>query len=314
MEPIFLSPIFKSTIWGGEKLKTRFGLDIPSENTGEAWMISSHKNGMSTITYPEKYSGMTLEQFYRDNPDFFGGEKKETFPLLVKIIDSKDKLSVQLHPDDVYAKNVGEKGKEECWYVIDCAENSEIVYGHKAKTKKEFTSHVLDGTLEEILIYKKVKKGDFFYVPAGTLHAIGEGIMILETQQNSDLTYRLYDYNRKDKDGKYRQLHLESGLNVLNIPHKEKPLNKKIEKIGKSTITEYVDGRYFKVMKWEVREKLEINIEEKYSLCTVIDGEGKMKIDNNTYDIKISDAFILPATVRDIHLSGNMSIIVSHSR
>ena len=188
MEPLFLDSPMHEKIWGGNRLKTEFGYDIPSEHTGEYWAISAHPNGVSYVKNG-KYSGFHLAELYKDKPELFGHPKASVFPLLTKILDANDWLSVQVHPDDAYGmEHEGELGKTECWYIIDAEEGAEIIYGHKAQTKEELATLIEAGDWDGLLSKTPVKKGDFFFVPSGTMHAIGPGIMVLETQQSSDTT------------------------------------------------------------------------------------------------------------------------------
>ena len=199
-EPIFLQPEYKERLWGGTKLQELFGYSIPSEQTGEAWCISGHANGPNTIKNGP-LQGKTLADAWNEQRELFADESGEEFPLLVKILDSSKDLSVQVHPDDTYARELeGENyGKTECWYVIDCEPGAEIIFGHHATNKQELERMVENGEWDGLLRRIEVQPGDFFYVPSGTIHAIGEGIQILETQQSSDITYRVYDYDRVGK-------------------------------------------------------------------------------------------------------------------
>jgi len=198
---IFLEPVFCERIWGGCNLK-KFDFSIPQGNIGEAWVIAAHDNGSSKIINGQ-LEGLTLKEAYEKQPTLFTEKVYDKFPLLIKILDASDNLSVQVHPEDDYARENenGELGKTECWYVLDAKEGAKLVYGHTAKTKEEFNDKINDEQWQELFIEEEVKAGDFFYIPAGTLHAIGEGILIYEVQQNSDTTYRVYDYDRVDKDG-----------------------------------------------------------------------------------------------------------------
>ena len=201
---IFLEPVFAERIWGGRNLE-KFNYAIPEGNIGEVWVIAAHENGSSLIKNGE-LKGLTLKEAYEKRPELFTKKKYDKFPLLVKILDASDYLSVQVHPEDDYARvnENGELGKTECWYVLDAKENAELIYGHTAKTKEEFNRSIDEEKWDDLFIREKVKKGDFFYIPAGTLHAIGAGNLIYEVQQNSDTTYRVYDYDRTDKDGNKR--------------------------------------------------------------------------------------------------------------
>ncbi len=226
MQPLFLEPIFREKIWGGKGLEDKFAYKIPHNRTGECWAISAHENGPSTVENGP-FSGKTLNEVWSSHPEVFGHYGGATFPLLTKILDANQDLSVQVHPDNVYANlyENGALGKTECWYIIDCKKGAEIVYGHNAKTKEEFIRAIENRDWDKLLRRVKIKPGDFFYVPSGTIHALCEGTIVLETQQTSDITYRVYDYERKDKDGKKRELHLRKAIDVINIPHIEPIIN-----------------------------------------------------------------------------------------
>ena len=195
--PIFLNAVLQEKIWGGTKLHSLFNFTLPSDKTGEAWIISAHPNGISTIKSPAEYAGLGLDELYKTHPELFNGQQLASFPLLIKLLDASDDLSIQVHPDDEYAlEHEGEYGKNECWYVVQAEPGAKIVYGHTATTPEEFAEKIDNEAWSELFTEVPVKAGDFFDVPSGTIHAIGGGIVILETQQNSDTTYRVYDYNR----------------------------------------------------------------------------------------------------------------------
>ena len=208
-EPLFLQSVMQEKIWGGTHLRDVFGYDIPSDHVGEYWAISAHPNGVSTIKNG-RYAGQTLDVLYAEHRELFGNRQEPVFPLLTKILDANDWLSVQVHPDDAYGlEHEGELGKTECWYIIAAEPGAEIIYGHNAKSKEELRQQIESKDWENLLTKVPVKAGDFFYVPSGTMHAIGAGIMVLETQQSSDTTYRVYDFDRKDDQGNLRELHLD---------------------------------------------------------------------------------------------------------
>ena len=197
--PLFLKPYFQEKMWGGKRLKTEFGYEIPSDTTGECWAISAHPHGPAVIENGP-YQGLNLAELWQQHREVFGNAKGDVFPLLTKILDARDDLSVQVHPDDAYAlKHEGELGKTECWYVLAADEGAEMIYGHYAQTKAELKQLIEAGDWQHLLRRVPVKAGDFLYVPSGTVHAIGKGIMVLETQQSSDTTYRLYDFDRAAK-------------------------------------------------------------------------------------------------------------------
>lgn len=288
MNLIFLEPYFQEKIWGGTKLKTVFGMDIPSERTGEAWVASAHPNGLSAVSSPEAFQGLTLDTLYEKHPELFGPNLPQPFPLLAKIIDAEDDLSVQVHPDDHYAQareGPNEYGKNECWYVIAADKGAKIIYGHHANSREEFEAYVKKGDFDGLLREMPVQKGDFFDVPAGTIHAIGRGVMILETQQSSDMTYRVYDYGRKDEDGQERELHLEQAVDVTLFPHKDSKPTKRNIAVKENTLMELVSNNFFTVQKAAVDGSLNFETEEKYYIVTVVGGKGEITIFNRTYKI-----------------------------
>lgn len=312
-EPIFLDPVFQDRIWGGDKLKTLFNYDIPNNTTGEAWVISAHQNGPSTILNGE-LKGKNLAQLWKEHPALFGKEEtKEDFPLLVKILDANDNLSVQVHPDDAYARTEGEQyGKTECWYVLDCEEDSEIIFGHHAASKEEFQEKVAAGEWDSLLQSVKVKPGDFYYVPSGTIHAIGKGIVILEIQQSSDITYRVYDYDRKDDEGNPRELHIEQAMEVTHYPHKVESAEKEKTVTEDLVSVQLTKEKYFTVYHWELNGKVTTPLTADYLLVSVINGTGEVVVEGQSFPLKKGDNFILPATVKEYEVKGNIELVVSH--
>lgn len=314
MELIFLKPYLQEKIWGGDKLSTEFGMDIPSEKTGEAWLASAHPNGLTTVSSPVEFKGMTLDVLYAEHPELFGDDHPEPFPLLIKIIDAKEDLSVQVHPNDQYAQQhegPNEYGKTECWYVISADEGAKIVYGHNAENREEFEDYVENGDFSGLLREIPVKKGDFFDVPAGTIHAIGSGVMILETQQNSDTTYRVYDYDRTDDAGQTRDLHLKQSADVTLYPHEDSPATKRNLTYEDNAMIELVSNEYFAVQKATVNGSLTMRTEQKYYLVTIIEGTGEISIFDRTYEIKKGDSFIIPFGKNELELMGEMELIFS---
>lgn len=308
MDIIFLEPIFKEMIWGGNRLKTEYGYSIPSDHTGECWAISAHKHGDCRIKNGA-FAGKTLGWLWENHRELFGDAKGDVFPLLVKIIDAKADLSIQVHPDDEYAKarENGSLGKTECWYILDCEEDSTIVIGHNAKDKEDLKEMIAQNRWEDLIRLQPVKKGDFFQITPGTVHAIKAGTMILETQQNSDITYRLYDYGRLDK-GKPRELHIEKSIDVITCPYHEKRADGRTLKFEGCDTRELVSCSYYSV------DWIGIHGEHRFSQAypflnvSVIRGNGN--IDGK--DIKKGDHFILPFGYGEFRLSGDMELITSH--
>ena len=310
-EPLFLQSVMQEKIWGGTHLRDVFDYDIPSDHVGEYWAISAHPNGVSTIKNG-RYAGQTLDVLYAEHRELFGNRQEPVFPLLTKILDANDWLSVQVHPDDAYGlEHEGELGKTECWYIIAAEPGAEIIYGHNAKSKEELRQQIESKDWENLLTKVPVKAGDFFYVPSGTTHAIGAGIMVLETQQSSDTTYRVYDFDRKDDQGNLRELHLEKSIDVLTIgePANSRPVTTKVDNL-KSTLL--VASDFFAVYKWEISGKADFEKTADYSLFSVLDGQGSLKVDGQDYDITKGSHFILPNDVETWQIKGELELIVSH--
>lgn len=304
---IFLKPIFHEKIWGGTRLKSNFNYEIPSEKTGECWAISAHKNGDCEIINGP-LAGKTLSVLWTHHRELFGNISGDCFPLLTKILDASDDLSVQVHPDDEYAlKHEGELGKTECWYILDADEDAELIFGHHAKTKEEFIKQIEANNWNQLLRKVSVKKGDFFHVPTGTIHALKKGTLVLETQQSSDTTYRLYDYNRLGDDGCPRPLHLKQSIDVAMIPHEEVKPELKQHKSDDLTITTLVECDFFKVYKWEINGTCQLPHQEPFTMVSVLDGNGLI----NKNPIKKGDHFIIPSTVTEFKIEGSLELMVA---
>ena len=207
-----LQPILLDKIWGGTQLKKTY--DSHLNNIGEVWGISAHPSFSNTLNN----TSQTLRNLYNNERHYFGNYPSDEFPILMKLIDAKEDLSVQVHPDDQYAKQFNSLGKEECWLVLDAKKDASILIGHQAPDKPTLSNAINSQTLMSKLNIYPVKKGDYFYIPAGTVHAILKDTLILEVSQSSDITYRLYDYDRKDQKGNTRELHIKESLDVINIP------------------------------------------------------------------------------------------------
>lgn len=311
-EPIFFKPIFQERIWGGEQL-TSFGYDIPSSKTGECWAFAAHENGQSIVKNGE-YEGKTLGDLWSSNRELFGGIEGDRFPLLTKILDANDDLSVQVHPDDNYAfiHENGELGKTECWYIIDSKPGAEIILGHNAQSKEEFVQMIEEGKWEELLRRVPVKPGDFFFVPSGTIHAIGKGIVILETQQNSDTTYRVYDYDRIDDNGSKRELHISKSIEVSTIPHQTAEVGTEVSRTDDLTVTTFVRDRYFTVQKWHLSGTAKQQQNEPFQLVSVMEGAGTITVSNgDQFTFTKGDHFLLPSNLEEFSLEGNCECMVS---
>lgn len=305
---LFLKPVFKQMLWGGNKLNTEFGYQIPGDDTGECWAISAHPNG-DCVVREGIYAGKTLSELWEEHGELFGDLDLDRFPLLTKIIDAKDDLSIQVHPDDAYAgeHENGSLGKTECWYVLDCPKDAALVVGHNAATREELQNMVEQGRWGELIREIPVKKGDFIQINPGTVHAIKGGLMILETQQNSDITYRVYDYDRLT-DGKPRQLHVKQSIDVITVPAPSAEDSVRFaDDLPKNVMNELISCDYYTVWKLDVTGS--VTVEQKYPFLnmSVIEGEGLV----NGQMIKKGDHFILPAGIGEVSLRGDMKIIAS---
>ena len=295
-------------IWGGNRLKTDFGYDIPSDSTGECWAVSAHTNGDCTVKNGE-YKGEKLSSLWKNHRELFGGIKGNTFPLLIKIIDAKTDLSIQVHPDDEYANKYenGSLGKTECWYILDCDKDGKIVVGHNAKDKEELKTMIADRRWNELIRVLPIKKGDFFQIEPGTVHAIKGGTVILETQQNSDITYRLYDYDRLS-GGSLRELHIDKSIDVIKCPHKDVNTDRKKINLEQAEVEELVTCEFYSVRKISVFGKQVFKQPELFTILSVIDGEGAI----DGIKLEKGDHFILPNGYGDYSLEGNLQLITSH--
>ena len=310
-EPMFLKPVFQEKIWGGSRLRSVFGFDIPNDKIGEDWAISAHPHGVSVVENGE-YQGQKLDELWQNHKELFGNPTEPVFPLLIKILDAEDELSVQVHPDDAYGmKHEGELGKTECWYIIDAEPGAEIIYGHHAKTREELAEMIQEGRWDDLLKKVPVKKGDFFYVPSGTIHAIGKGIMILETQQSSDTTYRVYDYDRKDANGNTRELHIQQSIYVTTVPAITPQIQMKEVRKGNSSIVTYLETEFFNVYEWDIKGITSFKKQAPYTLATVIDGAGELVVNEKIYPLTKGASFILPNDVTEWTVQGELSIIAS---
>lgn len=307
-ELLFLEPVFKEMIWGGNRLATDFGYEIPSDHTGECWAISAHDNGDCTVKNGT-YEGKKLSELWKQHHELFGSVQGDRFPLLIKIIDAKADLSIQVHPDDEYAKKNenGSYGKTECWYILDCEKNTNIVVGHNAKNKEELKSMIEQKQWGELIRQIPIKKGDFFQITPGTVHAIKAGTLILETQQNSDITYRLYDYDRL-QNGKPRELHLNKSIDVIRCPYEGQKNEFETTQMEHAVVTQLVQCEFYTVDKIDVTGSQQFKTNAPFLIASVIEGEGNI----DGIKVKKGDHFILPNGYDTFTLEGTLSLITSY--
>lgn len=285
-------------------MRSEFGYDIPSDKTGECWAVSAHPNGPGRVKDGE-YKGKLLSELWDEHRELFGNIQGDRFPLLTKIIDANDKLSVQVHPDDGYAalNEDGSLGKMECWYVMEAEPGAKLIIGHNASTKEELCEMIHDGKWNELLREIPVKKGDFIQINPGTIHAINKGIMILETQQNSDITYRLYDYDRI-KNGAPRELHINKSLDVIKVPHVDEQVDS-CEREG--WITKLYECKYYRIWKGTLKNTERIVMNQPFMIGSLIEGSACI----NGKEYKKGDHFIIPSGMGELEFNGNAVFIFS---
>ena len=310
--PLKLDCVSKSAIWGGNRLRNNWGKQGDGENIAETWELTVREKENSKITNGSA-AGMTLAEYVKECGDAVAPDYKteDRFPLLVKFIDAAQSLSVQVHPDDEYAKTVeNDSGKTEMWYIVDACEGAQIIFGladgvDSASFKKSVDEGSLDGVMQRV----SVKKGDSFFIPAGMLHAIGEGILIAEIQQNSDLTYRVYDYDRVGADGKKRELHTAKAKEVVR-PFSDAETEAIRYSRGK-TENSLANSKYFCVEKLEIFDGASAELEaDKYFLSLLcVDGEGVIEYCGEKYSVKAGDSYYLPAGMGKCVLGGNMTLL-----
>ncbi|HOF68303.1 MAG TPA: class I mannose-6-phosphate isomerase [Ruminococcus sp.] len=315
MKPLILNPPIKDYIWGGTKLREQFGKKSDLERLAESWELSCHKDGMSIIANGE-YSGRSLKDFLNENPSAIGTKcsKFDDFPILIKLIDARDNLSVQVHPDNEYAMRIeGEYGKTEMWYIVDCEENASLIYGFKEQiSKDDFQKAIEENTLLDKVNSVPVKKGDVFFIEAGALHAIGKGILIAEIQQNSNTTYRVYDYGRVGNDGKPRELHVEKALDVTKLTPADS-YNKPItESLNGWSRTQLAKCEYFTVYNGNIETSADLNADDNsFNHILVLDGAAVIEAQNEKIDIHKGDSIFIPAGLGEYKICGKCSIIIT---
>ncbi len=304
MKAYKMTPVTKDYIWGGTRLHEMYGKGGEGI-VAESWEVSCHPDGESLI------DGMSFAEYIRQNPDVIGSERpSDEFPVLIKFIDAAKKLSVQVHPDDARARAwENDNGKTEMWYIVDATADAKIVCGMAEDTDKEAVrAAIVNNTLEGLLDSVTSKKGDVFFVEAGTVHAIGAGNLVLEIQQNSNVTYRLYDYGRLGADGKPRALHIDKGVECANT-----------KKTAPKTFGTCPDGArllakcdYFEVREYKINGEISLNADEKsYHAIVVTDGCAVLSHGGCTEKITAGDSYFIPAGLGDYTVSGNATVILT---
>lgn len=317
MYPLLLKAPLKDYLWGGRRLIDEFNFDSEKDVAAEGWMLSCHKDGHSIVRNGE-FAGMTLQHaidFWGKNALGKKAERFDYFPILIKLIDAKDRLSVQVHPDDEYALfHEGEYGKTEMWYVVDCEEGAQLIYGFNQDISRgEFLERINNNNLSPVCNYVPVKKGDVFFIEAGTMHAIGKGILIAEVQQNSNTTYRVSDYGRLGADGKPRQLHIKQAVEVTKT---QKP-TRAYGDIGDvtiypfGTVRELASCEYFTTELINLNGNVGIYDNESFISLLVLDGQASLSYTGGMMRLKKGDSVFLPAGLK-VSICGTAEMLYTH--
>ncbi len=318
MYPLKLTAALKDYLWGGAKLKTEYNKKSDLEKVAESWELSCHKDGPSTVANGE-LAGLTLpEVIEKLGKGILGSDCQhfEDFPILIKLIDAKDNLSVQVHPDNEYARRVeGEYGKTEMWYIVDCDEGASLLYGFKNEiSSEEFRRRIEDNTLLEVTNSVPVKKGDVFFIDAGTLHAIGKGILIAEIQQNSNTTYRIYDYGRVGADGKPRQLHIDKAIDVTRLapPTRDHKPQGAPEQMDGYVKTKLASCEYFTVHVLDIQSKAALTADEKsFHSLLCLEGDVSLQSAHGDLALEKGDSVFLQAGYGDYTLTGTGKVVLT---
>ncbi len=312
MRPFLLRPATKDYIWGGTKLREEFGKESDSDRIAESWELSCHPDGESIIASGE-YSGMKLSEFIRKHPEAVGSgfRSEDKFPVLVKLIDAKSDLSIQVHPNDEYAmSHEGDSGKTEMWYIIEADDDAEIVYGFKEKISKEqFRKSIEENTIINMVDHVPAKAGDVFFIKPGTIHAVGKGIVLAEIQQSSNVTYRVYDYGRLGADGRPRELHIQKAVDVADT-EPSAPYEKLKELRSDGFIAEELAVcRYFRVRKIDILSELQgIN---GFVHLLFISGNGTLEYDGENIAATKGSSVFIPDGVKNCKITGKCSVIMT---
>ncbi len=308
IHPLKFKPILKERLWGGTKLKEVFGKPIESDITGESWELSTVPGDISVVANGS-LEGKSLQELIDSNAEELLGKSVverfgKEFPILIKFIDAKQDLSIQLHPNDALAKERHNSfGKTEMWYIMDADPKAELIVGfNKDVTKEEYAESVANDTLLDLLNYEQVKEGDTFFINTGKIHAIGAGVMLAEIQQTSDVTYRVFDFNRKDKEGNLRELHTDMALDAVDYEKKDDFIVSYDK--TKNEVNTMVDCPYFKTNYIELTENLDLDTAQRdsFTIYMCVGGEAKISTAEGEVSIKSGETALLPASTQKISL------------
>ena len=305
-ELIFLEPVFLAKVWGGTRLHDLYGYTLPAdEKIGECLAISARPEGDCVVSRG-RFEGVRLSDLWADHRDLFGGAQTGTFPLQVKILDAQQDLSVQVHPDEAYALRHGGGGKNECWYVLRASDTGRVVIGHRAETVDEFARLAGQGRWDGLLRSVEMRRGDTFFIPAGTVHAILAGSLIYEVQQSSDTTYRLFDYDRLDAGAK-RQLRVDAALEVVVAPSRPVAASPVVTEFEGAARTVLAGTDFFTLSRWDVDRTATIPVDAPFLLVSALEGSGSV----NGAEVVAGDHFIVPSGAGAMHVTGPLALLVT---
>lgn len=318
--PLLLRPSGKDYLWGGRRLNDEFEKGIELTPLAETWECSTHPDGPCYVAQGAE-AGKTLAQVLRAHPEYLGlrHSGEDTLPILIKFIDAKQDLSVQVHPSDAYAqeRENGQLGKTEMWYVLDAGKNAKLVYGlRQDMTRETLKKTITDGTIMKYLQKVPICKGDVFFIPAGTIHAIGAGALVAEIQENSNLTYRLYDYDRVDKSGKKRQLHIDKALEVADLHGSAEPKQPmRVLKYRQGVASELLSRcKYFEVYRMllntERRQTVHYCADElAFRVLLCVNGCGSITYEGGSITFYKGDCIFVPANSQILALHGQAQFL-----
>lgn len=308
---LFLKSPCKAKSYGGNWIYEKFHIgDDSLAKIGEFWAISAHENGLSVIENGT-FKGKTLKNVYEKHRDLFNHDENEKFPILVKINELNGCASVQVHPDNEYCKqHYQDLGKAEFNLYLEAEKGSKLVRGHTAKTKEEFLKRAKNAEWDSLICRMPLHKGDYVFTPPGIVHG-GEGyILMVEVQQSSDVTLRIYDYDNKDEFGNPRETHLDEAVNVMSFPHEEVSLKVRNENKNGNEIIHYIDNQYFIVTDYIVHNVIDIT-NHSYSLCLALSGNGSITLDGEQYPLEMGKAFIITSKCKRFTLNGDIEVLIT---
>ncbi|CUO45993.1 mannose-6-phosphate isomerase, class I [Clostridium disporicum] len=308
MYPIKFENLYYDKVWGGRDFES-FRDNLPEGNIGETWDVACHPNGTGIVANG-RFKGMTFNELIQNyNEEIFGKTIKDgEFPLLVKLINSNENLSVQVHPNDEYARRVENSyGKTEAWYIVDAKEGAELIVGTNGCTKDQFEEAIKNNDVENCLNRIKVKKGDAFLINSGLVHAICSGLVIAEIQQNSDITYRVYDYGRP------REIHVEKSLDVIDFDLKPERLVENYEEFEGYKYTNLCKSEYFTIDKCIIDSEYKASSkEDTFTIITCVEGNGVINHKNGSEAINKGDSLLIPATLGEYEIKGQLEVLISY--